>query len=210
MSHTRVILLRHGETAWNAEGRYQGQLDSPLTASGLAQAHALAGRLSGERFAALYSSDLGRARQTAEAISARTDRPIITHAGLRERNLGAFQGSTRAEAKARWPEDYRQLRSGHPDYAPPEGESQRAMTVRIEAALADITAPHPDQTIVAITHGGVLSALLRHVLGLPIDTPRRFARVNASWNVFTVEKGKWMLETWGDTSHLGGMITSRE
>ena len=207
---TRLIILRHGETQWNLEHRYQGHLDSPLTANGVAQGRALAERLAGQAFFALCSSDLGRARQTADAISARTRHDVLTHAGLRERHLGALQGYTRDEVKARWPEEYRRLRSGEADYAPSEGESNRALTARAVAALAEIAAPHGGETIAVVTHGGVLSALLRHVLGLPLDAPRRFARVNASWNVFTVENGKWRLETWGDTSHLGGAVTHHE
>ena len=205
MPVTRLILLRHGQTHWNAERRYQGQLDSPLTEAGLAQARALAARLAGQTFTALYSSDSGRARQTAEIISAQTRHAIRLHAGLRERNLGAFQGQTQTEVKTRWPEDYRRMRAGDADYAPPGGESNRTLTARAVAALTDVAAPHPGETIVVVTHGGVLSVFLRHILGLPLEAPRRFARVNASWNVFTVEDGKWMLETWGDTIHLGAI-----
>ncbi len=202
MARTRLILLRHGETVWNTERRYQGHLDSPLTAVGMNQARALAERLAGETFSALYSSDSGRARQTAEVIAARTRHVIVTHAGLRERNLGLFQGHLRQDVKARWPEDYRRLRSRDPDDAPPDGESTRAMTVRVVAALAELAVLHSGVAIAVVTHGGVLSALLRHVLGLPLDVPRRFAGVNGSWNIFTLETGRWMLETWGDTCHL--------
>ena len=205
MSVTRVILLRHGETVWNVEARYQGHLDSPLTARGLAQARALAARLATEKFSTLYSSDSGRARRTAEIIAAQTRHEIRTDAGLRERHHGSFQGRTYAEAKAGSPEDYRQLKSGGADYAPPGGESNRALTTRITAALASIAAQHVGETIVVVTHGGVLSALFRHVIGLPLEAPRRFARANATWNVFTVENGKWMVETWGDMEHLQGM-----
>lgn len=210
MPITRLIILRHGETEWNAESRYQGQLDSPLTASGRAQAEALGERLKRESVAALYSSDLGRARQTAEIISARTHHAIIPHAGLRERHLGIFQGHIIRQAKERWPDEYRQLRSSDADYAPPEGESQRDLSSRIVTTLAEIAARHPGATLAVVTHGGVLSAFFRQVLGLPIEAPRRFARVNASWNVFTEDGDKWMLETWGDTSHLGGEMTNDE
>ena len=206
---TRLILLRHGETQWNVEGRYQGQFDSPLTDAGLGQARALAARFVGQTFAALYSSDSGRARQTAEIISSQTRHAVQLHVGLRERNLGEFQGHTRAEVKTRWPEEYCRFRSGEADYAPPGGESNRSLTARITAALAEIAASHSRETIVVVTHGGLLSAFFRHVLELPLDAPRRFARVNASWNCFTVEDGKWMLETWGDTNHLGELNQAR-
>jgi 2,3-bisphosphoglycerate-dependent phosphoglycerate mutase len=201
MPLTRFILLRHGETVWNIEGRYQGHLDSPLTELGLAQARALALRLPRGSIVALYTSDLGRARQTAEIISQRHGCEVIAHVGLRERHLGLFQGSTRPEAKAGWPEEYRRLKSGDADYAVPGGESHRALMERTLATLGEIAARHPGKTIGAITHSGPLSALLRHTLGISLEAPRRFSRSNASWNVFTVEDGQWLLETWGDTSH---------
>ena len=158
MPITRLIVLRHGETQWNAESRYQGQLDSPLTETGHAQATALAERMAREIVTALYSSDLGRARQTAEAIAARTRHAIIAHAGLRERHLGLFQGHIIRQAKDRWPEEYRQLRSGVADYEPAGGESQRALSVRIVTAFTEIAARHPGETLGVVTHGGVLSA----------------------------------------------------
>jgi probable phosphoglycerate mutase len=205
---TRLIILRHGETEWNAESRYQGQLDSPLTAAGRAQAEALGGRLAGENVSALYSSDLGRARQTAEAIASRTRHAIVHHVGLRERHLGLFQGHIIQQAREQWPEEYRRLRSGQADYTPPGGESQRALSDRVVAAVTEIAGRHPGETLAVVTHGGVLTALFRHVLGLPLDAPRRFARSNASWNVFTLSDAKWVMETWGDTSHLGGRLTT--
>lgn len=203
MSNTRVIIIRHGETLWNVEGRYQGHLNSPLTEDGLAQARAVGQRLRRHTFSTLYSSDLGRAQQTAGAIAEATGHAIRLESGLRELNLGQFQGYTRAEAQARWPEDHAKLRSGLPDYVAPQGESNRQMQARVTATLTELARRHPDETVVVVTHGGVLSSFLRQVLGLPLEAPRRFARVNASWNVFSFSEGKWMLETWGDTEHLG-------
>jgi 2,3-bisphosphoglycerate-dependent phosphoglycerate mutase len=201
MALTRFVILRHGETVWNFERRYQGQLDSPLTELGVTQARALADRLPTGSVAAFYASDLGRARQTAEIISERNGCEVIAHVGLRERHLGIFQGSTREEVKARWPEEYRRLKSGDADYAVPGGESTRALMERVLATLNEIAARHHGNTIAAITHGGPLSALLRHALSIPFEAPRRFSRLNASWNVFALQDGKWLLETWGDTSH---------
>ena len=202
MPLTRLIVLRHGETLWNLEGRYQGHLDSPLTELGLKQAHALAKRLQAEAFSTIYTSDLGRALQTAEIISQATGRKLIPHEGLRERHLGVFQGKTGGELKARWPEEYRRLKSGDADYAAPEGESNRAAMARVLATFTQISTQHTGETIAIVTHGGPLSTMFRHTLGVPIDAPRRFSRLNASWNVFIVEDGKWLLETWGDISHL--------
>ena len=203
MASTRVILLRHGETAWNLEGRYQGQFDSPLTPSGLAQARALANRLAGVKFAALYSSDLGRARQTAECISKSTGHEVHDDPRLRERHLGIFQNLLKAELKQKFSDDYRLFKSGGPDYVIAQGESARQAADRNNACLEELARRHPDETIVVVAHGGTISALLRHTLDIPLGTPRRFERFNASWNVFRFDDGKWFLETWGDVSHLG-------
>jgi probable phosphoglycerate mutase len=98
----KLICIRHGETQWNVEGREMGQLDSPLTPLGLRQAEAIADRLGKLEFDALYSSDLGRAVQTAEAIASRCGRDIRLDAGLRERNMGIFQGLTLEEMRRGW------------------------------------------------------------------------------------------------------------
>src|SRR5262245_45575580 len=111
MSGTRIILLRHGETVWNLEGRYQGQLDSPLSTAGVTQARALAQRLATVHFAALYSSDLGRARQTTECIADVTGHKIRADPRLRERHLGIFQGRLKPELKLSFPDEYRRFKS---------------------------------------------------------------------------------------------------
>jgi len=200
MSRTRIILLRHGETAWNVEGRYQGQLDSALTPTGLAQARALGSRLAGAQLSALYSSDLGRARQTAELIAETTGHEVRTDVRLRERHFGIFQGLRKAELKSL--EQYRLFKAGGSDHVIPEGESAQQAADRSNACLEELAARHVGGDLVVVAHGGTLSALLRHTLGLPLAGARRFARFNASWNVFARRKDRWFLETWGDVSHL--------
>src|SRR5439155_26438920 len=111
MQRTQFIVVRHGETEWNIRGIRQGNLDSRLTEKGMAQAKALAQRLAREKFSALYSSDLGRAVQTAEMIAAVTGQEIVTDARLRERNRGVFQGLNGDEIKEKFPEEYRLHRS---------------------------------------------------------------------------------------------------
>jgi probable phosphoglycerate mutase len=205
MERSRVILLRHGETTWNVEGRYQGHLDSPLTPRGESQADALARRLTGVKFAALYSSDLGRARQTAGIIAQSTGDEIRPDPRLREQNLGIFQGLLKSEIKQKLADEYRLFKTAGPDHAMPGGESARKSAERSLACLEELARRHSGETIVAVAHGGTISALLRHTLGIPLGTPRRFERFNASWNVFTWDDGKWRLETWGDVSHLEGL-----
>ena len=202
MSGTRVILLRHGETVWNLEGRYQGHLDSPLTPSGLAQARAIAQRVAGMKFAALYCSDLGRARQTAACLAESSAHEVRIEPRLRERHLGIFQNLRKSELKQKFPEEHGLFKSGGPDHVIPEGESGRQAAHRSNTCLEELALRHVGETIVVVAHGGTISALLRHTLNIPLEAPRCFERSNASWNVFNFEDGKWLLETWGDVSHL--------
>jgi probable phosphoglycerate mutase len=206
MQRTQVIVVRHGETAWNNEKRWQGHLDSPLTAKGLSQAQALARRLSGERFSALYTSDLGRAYQTAQLIAAATGHSVVLDARLRERKLGVFQGLTSDEIRAVHAEEYELYRARDPDHRLPEGESLRQQVERNLRCFEELAQRHLGESIVVVTHGGVLSGLFRHVLSIPLQAPRRFAFANSSLNVFIFQKGDWMLQTWGDVSHLDGEI----
>ena len=205
MAPTRLILLRHGETTWNLEGRYQGHLDSPLTPRGESQALALARRLAGVKFTALYSSDLGRAIRTAGIIAQATGHDVGPDPRLRERHLGIFQGLLKSEIKQKLHDEYRLFKTAGPDHAMPGGESARLAAERNLASLEELAHRHAGETIVVVAHGGTISALLRYTLGIPLGAPRRFERFNASWNVFTWSDGKWRLETWGDVSHLEGV-----
>jgi probable phosphoglycerate mutase len=203
MTDARLIVVRHGETAWNLESRYQGHLDSPLTALGVAQAGLLGRRLAEEQTRALYSSDLGRARQTAEIIAARTGQDIRFDPRLRERHLGIFQGLSKEEVKVRFPEERRLFKTSGPDYVVPEGESVQQLSERIMACFDELARRHAGETITVVGHGGTIASLMHHTLGLAFGAGRRFKRANASWNVFGCSSGQWWLDTWGDVSHLG-------
>jgi len=202
MERARFIIVRHGQTQWNHRGIRQGHLDSDLTPRGIAQAKALGIRLAREHFTTLYSSDLGRAVHTARIIAASTGHEIVTDARLRERHLGIFQGLDGDEIKAKYPEQHRLHRTVGPDYVIPEGESVRQQVARNVAYLTEIAPKHLGETIVVVTHGGVLSGLFRHTFSIPFDAPRRFEFTNAGLNVFNYQQGSWFLQTWGDTSHL--------
>ncbi len=202
MDATYVIVVRHGETHWNIEGRRQGHLDSTLTEKGRAQAEALSQRFTPDSYSAIYSSDLGRAYETARIIAAKTGHEVIADERLRERNLGIFQGLDGNEIRERYPVEYEQHRNGGADHAVPSGESFRDQTRRNMLCLEELTQRHAGETIMAVTHGGVLSALFRHTLAIPLDAPRRFSFKNASINLFKCQDGVWGLETWGDIAHL--------
>ena len=202
MQRTQLIIVRHGETEWNIKSIRQGNLDSRLTEKGMAQANALAQRLARESFTALYSSDLGRAVQTAEEVASVTGHEIITDPRLRERHLGIFQGLSGEEIKQKHPEEYKLHRSLGPDYVIPGGESVKQQVTRNIAYLNEIGSKHLGETIVVVTHGGVISGLFRHTLSIPFNAPRRFEFTNAGLNIFAYEEGDWFLLTWGDVSHL--------
>jgi 2,3-bisphosphoglycerate-dependent phosphoglycerate mutase len=207
MDRTQVIIVRHGQTQWNIKLIRQGHLDSPLTERGIAQAKALGERLTRETFSALYSSDLGRAVQTAQMIAVATGHKIVTDERLRERHLGIFQGLNGNEIREKYPEEYRLHRTLGPSYVIPGGESVEQQVARNVAFLNEIAVKHVGETIVVVTHGGVLSGLFRYTFSIPFDAPRRFEFTNAGLNVFNYEEGNWFLQTWGDISHLNGVGT---
>jgi len=200
---TRVVFIRHGQTLWNIEKREMGHLDSPLSEKGEEQAARLGDRLASIKFTQLYSSDLGRAIQTAQYIQNSTGKIIRTDTELRERNMGIFQGCTRSEMAERYPKEWNEYNSADKfDYVVPDGESQRQRyerSIRVFNRLAD---KHPEETIVLVSHGGILRGIFEYVLHLPPGNDDRFKRRNATYNVFVKDSGTWSLETWGDTSHL--------
>jgi probable phosphoglycerate mutase len=208
MDITRVILIRHGETNWNLEGRMQGHRDSPLTDLGLAQARAVAACLATENIDALYSSDLQRAFLTARQIAEKTGHEIRVDPRLRERHLGIFQGLTREEMEARYPVECAAYRNGGPDYQVSGGQSARQHFQLSVSCLTELAGQHSGELLVIVTHGGVVASLLRHALGIPLETPRRFALYNGALNRFSVERGHWRLLGWGDTAHLRGLGTT--
>ncbi|GHG74375.1 histidine phosphatase family protein [Comamonas sp. JC664] len=198
----QFILLRHGETEWNSLGRLQGHQDSALSDVGLKQAEALAARLAPESFSALYSSDLGRARETARRIAVRTGHAVLPDSRLRERGLGILEGLTREEARQRHPDVFAAYSGGAPDYVVPGGESTAQRLRHAVECLEELGARHRGERLVVVTHGGVLSLLFRHSLGIPPAAPRTFSVLNAGWNQFDYHEGTWRLVTWGDVTHL--------
>ena len=199
---TRVIAIRHGETAWNAETRMQGQLDIPLNQAGRWQAGRVAAALAGETLDAIYSSDLARALQTAEPLAAAAGLAVEVDAGLRERCFGVFQGLTFEEVEARWPQDSVRWRRREPDFAPEGAETLRAFAARCVAAASRIAAGHPGQTIAIVTHGGVLDSLYRAAARVGLQSSRSWVLANAGINRLLHTPQGFTLVGWADTGHL--------
>ncbi|HZW02320.1 MAG TPA: histidine phosphatase family protein [Anaerolineaceae bacterium] len=149
---TRLLLVRHGETAWNVEGRYQGQADPPLNERGQAQAAQLAGRLAGAGIDVIYASPLRRALQTAEAIARRTGAPVRTDPRLMEIHQGRWQEQLVTDIQANYPELFARWQADPWRSHPPEGESLTAVQQRVSAAVDDILAGHRGQTVALVTH----------------------------------------------------------
>ncbi|TSE20152.1 Glucosyl-3-phosphoglycerate phosphatase [Tepidimonas alkaliphilus] len=203
MQLTRLFAIRHGETAWNRESRIQGQLDIPLNETGRWQAQRVALALRHEALAAIYSSDLSRARATAEPLAQALGLAVQTHAGLRERCFGVFQGHTWTELEQTHPEVVLAWKNRIPDYAPPGGESLLQLRERVEATFTELAARHPGQAIAVVAHGGVLDILYRTATRIDLQAPRAWAMANAAIHrlLWTADSG-FALLSWGDTRHL--------
>jgi broad specificity phosphatase PhoE len=158
---TTLLLVRHGETDWNAEGRLQGQTDRPLSDFGRRQAEQLAAELEGEELEAIYSSDLARARETAEIVGKRLGLPVVLAPGLREKNWGTWEGLTAVER----------------DQVEFAGESTRAHQERTLRALRRISERHPDDVrVLVVTHGGSMRRVQTATLGMALPVVENCGR----------------------------------
>lgn len=203
MQATRIIAVRHGETAWNVDTRIQGNLDIGLNEKGRWQAGRLSMALAArEPIAAIYSSDLLRAHDTARAIADATQRPLHLVEGLRERGFGLFQGKTYAEIEAQHPDEALRWRKRDPDWAPPQGESLLALRVRVLHTVRSLAARHLDEQIVLVAHGGVMDMLYRAATGMGLQAPRTWNLGNAAANRLLWSSEGFSLVGWSDTSHL--------
>jgi len=199
---TELILVRHGETAWNRERRMQGHTDTPLSELGRAQAAALGARMRNAVLSAIYSSDLSRAYDTAAAVAAHTGHEIRKDRQLRERTFGIFEGLTYDEMAQRHPEVHAKFLSRDPDYALPGGESASQFFERSLACLDGIARRHAGETVMVVTHGLVLDTLYRAATGLPLHLKREAPLLNASLNTFRRADESWAMISWGDVEHL--------
>ncbi len=199
----RLCLVRHGETAWNAERRLQGHLDVPLNEAGRLQAEAAACSLAAQTFAAAYSSDLCRARETAIAAARALALDLTIEPELRERHYGDFQGLTYDEARERFPTEYDRFHARNADFAfTGGGESLTAFAARIRRVLSRIASAHPGQQVLVVTHGGVLDIAHRLTSGRSLEAKRDFTIPNAALNWIEFDGAAWRLVAWADEAHL--------
>lgn len=204
MEATRLIAVRHGETAWNTEARIQGHLDIGLNEKGRWQALQLRRALAEEEFCAVYASDLARARDTAAAIAGPRAMPVQADTGLRERSFGRFEGRRFAEIEAESPELALRWRRRDPAFAPEGGESLVVFRQRVMACAARIAARHPGQQVLLVAHGGVMDLLYRAATGQELAAPRTWQLGNAAINRLLWSPQGFALVGWGDDAHLAG------
>jgi broad specificity phosphatase PhoE len=188
---TELLLVRHGETDWNRERRFQGHADPPLNEEGREQARELARRLAGEDIAAVYTSDLLRARETAEILATALDAEVVALRELREIDVGNWQGLTWPEIEERHPDGAaRWHRDGH---GWDSGETYEQLGDRIVAALREVASNHPAQRIVVVGHGGTVRATRAFVEGVSVTESRQRSAAIGNCEVFRVvtEDGTW-------------------
>lgn len=195
---TRISIVRHGETEWNVAGRIQGLHDSPLTRRGIDLAKELGKKLEGMTFSGIYTSDLGRAEKTAEYINEKLNLEIIPDKRLRERDMGIFEGHSWAYIKENFPEDFKKAVSDDLEYRIPGGQSRRDYMETIKDFVSFIAEKHVGENFLVVTHRGFIDFFMRQVFDLTAGARRCFKVGNISFNVFSFEKGRWVLERFGD------------
>jgi broad specificity phosphatase PhoE len=201
----QLLLVRHGETAFNRERRWQGQHDSPLSAEGRAEVQALAERIAARNPGAIYSSDLPRARETAGAIATLTGLAPVFDGRWREVDVGQWLGLTPEEVEERYPEGYARWLAGGTGWD--QGESYLEMAARGLAAAREVVSTHAGATqpVVCVTHGGVIRALVMHVLGMPAEARRLLATgPTATLTELDATAPVWRLRSYNDAGHLPG------
>ena len=199
---TRLIAVRHGETAWNVDTRIQGQLDVGLNATGLWQARRVGQALAEEDIGAIYASDLSRAWQTAQEIAQPHGLTVHPEPGLRERAFGRFEGMSFAEIEATLPDQAKRWRERDPEFEPEGGESLLVFRERVTRIASKLAARHPGQLVALVAHGGVMDVLYRAATRQELQAPRTWQLGNAAINRMLWTPEGFSLVGWSDTAHL--------
>lgn len=202
---TELTFIRHGETDWNREQRFQGQIDVPLNATGHAQAQRLARSLAGESFDLLLSSDLQRARETAAPLAQSRTARSEAQPVWREQAFGVLESLSVAEIKSRHPDLWANWLRHDADFALPEGESVRRFHARVVGALRELVRLHEGRRLLIVTHGGVLDMLWRTVHGHSLHGPRQCTIPNTGINRLRWRSGTLDIVRWAEDEHLHGL-----
>ena len=202
----RWYLVRHGETAWNRDGRIHGHMHVGLNGQGMRQMRVLASRLAGCRFSAVYASDLSRATESAQVVVEGHGISVETDSDLREFCYGEWEGLTSEEAEARDPGAFARLMASDTDaFVAPGGEDTRQLLSRVRRFYERAIARHqPSESVLVVAHGGSIRALLVCLLGLPDDRFWRFRVDCGSLSVVSNHPSGRVLERWNETPHASG------
>jgi probable phosphoglycerate mutase len=206
----RLILVRHGASPNNAEGRFTGHTDVPLSQLGRRQAVAVAGALAAEPLAVIVSSDLARARETGDIIAARTGAPLELDANLREIGMGAWEGLTYAEIQRGYPGEWARWQDKGAFFAPPGGEEPHAMLARVSGTLKRSLGRHPDECVLWVTHGGVIGALICQVMGFGLEHRDQLRRDNAAITELLLDGPRATLIRLNESAHLRDLPRGEE
>jgi broad specificity phosphatase PhoE len=200
---TRLFLIRHGRSVWNAEGRIQGHADPPLDDVGREQARRLAGRLQGGAMVALYTSPLQRARETADIIGQALGVPVVADERLKEYGIGVVTGLTFEQVAEQYPDVARRWTAAQEHLDIPGEEGSAQFRARVVAAFDDILARHADGPVGVVAHGGTFGDYLNHLIGLARrHSPFRFG--NGSLTIVEVNPVRPRIVLLNDTCHLRG------
>jgi len=197
-----LYVVRHGETEWNADQRFQGHSDVPLNERGRQQAEAIGERLANVEMHAIYASDLSRAWDTATAIAAHHEIEPISETNLREGSFGQWEGLTYAEIQKRDPEAVEAWHDDIGTFSPPEGETIHQLYDRVAAAYEQIAAQHQDQNIVLVAHGGSLQMLICQLLGLPAKSFWQFNLSHCSLSKISIYETGAIINVLNDSGHI--------
>ena len=200
-SPTRLLLIRHAQTEWNIQRRFQGHGDSPITEEGQEQLQRLKSRLAGLEFDVVYSSDLRRTMETSKMLSGKQR---VKEPRLRERGVGILEGLNLEQIMAEHNEAFRAFRSGDKDHQIEGGESLQIALNRAWTFLEEMPEKHPGAELAAVSHAGLIRLICKQILGLALDAPNFFQIPNTSLTqlVFSPKDRSWSLECLADTTHL--------
>ena len=198
---TRLLFIRHAQTEWNIQRRFQGHGDSPITEEGQEQLQRLKSRLAGLEFDVVYSSDLRRTMETSKMLSGKQR---VEEPRLRERGVGILEGLNLEQIMAEHAEAFRAFRSGDKDHQIEGGESLQIALNRAWTFLEEMPEKHPGAELAAVSHAGLIRLICKKILGLALDAPNFFQIPNTSLTqlVFSPQDGSWSLECLADTTHL--------
>ena len=202
---TQLLFIRHGETDWNRQQRFQGQIDVPLNATGHAQAARLALRLATERYDAFFTSDLLRARETAAPLAAAWGQTAVAVPGLREQSFGIWEGLDAPTIRSKYGSMWQDWLAHDADFALPGGESLRQFHARVLGAVRELALAAVGQRVAIVTHGGALDMLWRSEHGLALDGLRQCEIPNTGLNRLRWADGSLHIESWADAEHLAGI-----